>query len=87
LPRSAHLVGEKIDPAAFGNAAGRDVPNLSDPQDVEIPHPLFERTIQGARQFLTKPSSTRARSDVFVNQDRFENRLMSTLSKSGKATK
>jgi hypothetical protein len=145
--RCAHLVGKKIDPAAFGNAAQaganrctslprgqvkesyqrrllfskqqqphlepnpdgprqfgvardrdhhdvctprchrRGVPNLSDPQDVEIPHPLFERTIQGTRQFLTKPSSTYARRDVLVNQDRFENGLMSTLSKSGKATK
>ena len=145
--RCAHLVGEKIDPAAFGNPAQaganrctslsrgqakesykrrllfskqqpphlepnpdgpwqfgvaryrdnhhvctarcdrRGVPDLSDPQDVEIPHPLFERAIHSARQVLTKPSSTHARSDVFVNQDRFENTLISTLSKIGKGTK
>jgi hypothetical protein len=52
-----------------------------------IPHALFERTIQGSGQFLTKPFSTHARSDVFVNQDRFKDMLLCTLSKIGKATK
>ena len=49
-----------------------DFPN---PKHAEIPHLLFERTIQCAGQSFAEPPSAYTGGEVFVNQHCFENRF------------